>query len=137
MFVILILIGSATFWGLFSIVRLVKGSGYDSLAVGFLTIVTPLITWAVTYYCYKTIATSQKGSIVPALLIGIVGPLLPAWLYALWVAIVSQSKFDSQWFTWLTVLGPLSAFTYSGMLGAMLINLIGTLLIWRWLAGSR
>ena len=137
MFVILILIGSCTFWGLFSLVRLVKGSGYDSSSVWFLTIATPLVTWAVTYYSYKTIAVSQKGHIVPALLIGILGPLLPAWLYALWVAIVSQSGFDSQWFTWLIVLGPLSAFTYSGMLGAMLINLIGTLLIWRWLAGSR
>jgi hypothetical protein len=137
MFMMLILIGSATFWGMFFLIRLLKGPGFDSMAVGFLTIITPLLTWAVTYYCYKTIVASQRGSIIPALLVGIVGPLLPAWLYGLWVAIVSQSKFDSQWFMWLTVLGPLSAFTYSGMLGAMLITLVGTLLLWRWLSGGR
>ncbi len=137
MFIILIFIGSATFWGIFSLVRLVQGSGFDSPAVVFLTFVTPFITWVVIYYCYKTIAASQKMSILPAILIGIIGPLLPAWLYALWVAITSQSQLDSQWFTWLVLFGPLSALTYSGMLGAMLINLISTPLIGRWLSGSR
>lgn len=136
------IIGGTAFWGSFAIVTFIIGSNYGGKTVGFLTLFTPITIWLLIWLWYNTILPPGKKGISSAITIGIVGPFIMTWLYSLVSLIipaVSMSPIDeaSDILTLVgisIVIGPLSVLTYTGMLGAMMLNVIGTLFIGYWLS---
>lgn len=134
--IVMAISGGTAFWGSFGIVTLLQGSNYGGKTVGFLTLFTPITIWLSIWAWYKKYTLEKKG-ISPAITIGIVGPVAMTFLYSLVVLIIpalsmSPIKGYKDILSLIAVsiiIGPLSVLTYTGMLGAMVLNVIGTLLI--------
>lgn len=85
--VMAIIIGGTAFWGSFGIVIFITGSNYGGKTVGFLTLFTPITIWLSIWAWYKKYTLEKKG-ISPAIIIGIVGPIITTFLYSLVVLII-------------------------------------------------
>lgn len=134
--IVMAIIGGTAFWGSFGIVTFITGSNYGGKTIGFLTLLTPITIWLLIWAWYKKYTLEKKG-ISPAIIIGIVGPIITTFLYSLVVLIIpalSMSPINKirdvlSLIVVSIIIGPLSVLTYTGMLGAMVLNVIGTLLI--------
>ena len=125
-------VGGAAFVACYGLVKFITGSHYGGKSVGFLTLLSPLVTLILIQVWYEKILPKNKRGILAAILIGIIGPLVFIWLYSIVVIDVPAAKMaplktakDFISFAGLSVvIGPLSVLTYSGMLGAMILNII-------------
>jgi uncharacterized membrane protein YeaQ/YmgE (transglycosylase-associated protein family) len=136
------IIGGAAFWGCYGAIRLVTGSHYGGISVGFLTLLAPFVTWQVVRAWYIKILPEGKRGVLTAILIGIVGPFAFTWLYSIVVIGIPVLRtlqlntpkdylsFAGTSFT----IGTLSVLTYTGMLGAMVLNIMGSPVMGWWLS---
>ena len=121
------------------------GIDYGGKSVGFLTLFAPLVVLTVMWAWYSKILATEKKGVMPAVLIGIIGPLAVTVLVALAMVGIPACK-DSPTIAILDCLsllglsvtiGVLSVLGYSGMLGAMALNLIASPLMGLWLAKKK
>lgn len=138
-----ITLGALVFWLAFLFVQHLAGVEYGGKSVGFVTLLAPMSTWVVIYVLYDRILLRQQSGVMPAVLVGVLGPLLGAWVYSFVTVVVpawrsSPSLNTVSDFFWemfsIGVTGPLSVLTYTGMLGAVLLNLAASPLLGFWLS---
>ncbi|OGW55568.1 MAG: hypothetical protein A2Y81_05595 [Nitrospirae bacterium RBG_13_43_8] len=140
---ICLIVGGATFWGCFWLIKFIIGSKFGSKSVGLLTLFAPFITWIVMWVWYSYFLPLNKRGISAAIFIGIIGPLIMTWIYAFVTVFIPAAKMSSSFNTtndylvfvgMFIVLGPLSVLTYTGMLGAMMLNIISSPFVGWWLS---
>jgi uncharacterized membrane protein YeaQ/YmgE (transglycosylase-associated protein family) len=136
-----IALGALVFWLTFLFVQLIAGVEYGGKSVGFLTLIAPMSTWAVIYVLYDKILPRERSGVMPAVFVGVLGPLLGTWVYSLITIVVpawssSPSLNTASDFLWeifsIGVTGPLAVLTYTGMLGAVILNLAASPLLGFW-----
>jgi hypothetical protein len=141
-----ITLGALVFWLTFFSVQLIAGVEYGGTSVGFLTLIAPMSTWAVIYVLYEKTLPRERSGVMPAVFVGVFGPLLGTWVYSLVMIVVptwrnSPSLNTASDFLWeiflIGVTGPLSVLTYTGMLGAVILNLVVSPLLGFWLLGRK
>jgi uncharacterized membrane protein YeaQ/YmgE (transglycosylase-associated protein family) len=136
-----IALGALVFWLAFLFVHLIAGEEYGGKAVGFLTLFAPMSTWVVIYVLYDKILPRERSGVMSAVFVGILGPLLGAWVYSLVTIVVPAwssspslnvaSDFPGE-MSLMGVMGPLSVLTYTGMLGAVILNVVASPLLGFW-----
>lgn len=139
---ICLIIGGATFWGCYGLVKVMTGLHYGGKSVGFLTLFAPFVTWIVIWKWYNKILPKNKRGIMAAIFIGIVGPFIMTWLYSVVIIAIPAAKMaqlvkvkDYLSFIGMSlIIGPLSLLTYTGMLGAMMLNIISSPIIGWWVS---
>ena len=82
------IIGGTAFWGCFGIVTFITGSNYGGKTVEFLTLFTPIATWLLIWAWYKKILPPGEKGISPAIIIGIMGPVIMTFIYSFVVLII-------------------------------------------------
>ena len=141
-----ITLGALVFWLAFLFVHLIAGEEYGGKSLGFLTLFAPMSTWAVIYVLYDKILPRERSGVMPAVFVGVLGPLLGAWVYSLVTIVVpawrsspslnAASDFLGEMFL-IGVIGPLSVLTYTGMLVAVILNVAASPLLGFWLSRSK
>jgi uncharacterized membrane protein YeaQ/YmgE (transglycosylase-associated protein family) len=136
-----IALGALVFWLTFHFVQRITGVEYGGKSVGFMTLLAPMSTWAVIYLLYDKILPRERSGVIPAVFVGILGPLLGTWVYSFVTVVVptwrsSPSLNTASDFLWemlsIGVTGPLSVLTYTGLLGAVILNLAASPLLGFW-----
>ena len=136
-------IGAATFWatvGAVMFIDFIGGVGWlDNNVVVFYTVVVVfytvsalLLSWAIMYVYYRKVLDPANKGMLPAIQIGIIGPMAATVLLGLFITGVPACK-DSRTITECVqllglsmTLGALSVLGYSGMLIAMALNTIAS-----------
>jgi hypothetical protein len=136
-------VGGTLFWACFGIVIFITGSKLSGKSVRFLTLLTPIVTWIILRIWYNTILPHGKRGIMPSIVIGVFGPLIMTWLYSLIMISIPSVQIGppldtvKDYFEYiglsLTIV-PLSVLTYTGMLGAMVLNIISSPIMGWWLS---
>lgn len=135
--IISLFVGGIVFWGSFGIEKFWRGNAYGRGSVGFLTVFVPLITYRIVRLWHEKILPPQKNRIQYSIGIGILGPLLFLWLYSIVtidIPVAQQIQFHglSDYLTFFLtglIIGPLSILTYTGMLGAFIINIVLSIIL--------
>jgi hypothetical protein len=126
----------------YAFVKFITGSHYGGKSVGLLTLLVPLVTLIVIRTWYTKILPNNKKNIFAAILIGIIGPLFFIWSYSVFAIGIPAAKMSPittakdliSFIGMASIIGPLSVLTYSGMLGAMILNMISSPFIGWWLS---
>ena len=129
-------IGALTFWAPFGaamFIDFIGGVGWlEHNVVVFYTVSTILLSWTIMYVYYRKVLDPANKGMLPAIQIGIIGPLAATALLGLFIIGVPVCK-DSRTITecvehlgFSMTLGALSMLGYSGMLIAMALNTIAS-----------
>ena len=137
-----LVLGAFTFWLSFLSLSLMAGKEYDGKSVIFLTLFVPLITMALIYLLYEKIVQGERVGIMPAMLVGVFGPLFGTWVYSLITTFpalrttlpINTIQDPLSQFVSVGIIGILSVLTYTGMLGALILNIIISPLLGYWLS---
>ncbi len=137
-------LGGSAFWGCFGLIKLIAGASFSGKSVGFLMLFEPLVIWIIIWLWHKTVVPPAKRNILAAIAIGIVGPLVFTVIYSLVAVSIPTAQMGSASFNNATdyllfiglsvTLGPLSVLTYTGMLGAFVVNLISSPFVGWWIS---
>jgi hypothetical protein len=135
-------VGGVVFWLCLGIVRILvilAGEDFEAISVKFLTLFAPLITCATIYFWYTKILPNPK-TFLPAVLIGIVGPIFVTYIIGFFVlspALQYPAMDVLSFLGMFVVFGQLSVLGYSGMLYAMGLNMIAAPVCGWWLSKQR
>lgn len=130
-----LVVGGASFWACFRLVKFVAGTAFDGRHVRFLTLFTPFITCLLIWVWHRFVLPQHKKMILTAIFMGIIGPLVMTYIYALAEIAIPAARMGTPFSTIkdylsfigsFAVLGPISVLTYSGMLGAIVVNIISS-----------
>lgn len=141
-----LVLGALVFWFSFFLLHAIVGEEYGGKSVGFLTLFSPITTWVVIYVLYDRVLLHGRSGIMPAVFIGILGPLLGTWVYSLIMIVIPAWKSSPPLNTAqdilegllsIGVIGPLSILTYTGMLGAVILNVVASPLLGFWLSRNQ